>query len=116
MRPVFRDSVLLSGRAVGGTFYRENASEPYVTIPPALIITDSNGATWTLGHAGYIEVFNGRWPDWFWPVLRNDVPTGEHAKKIEYRRGKIRIWTRNGWRVWTEHKPGSMILAPGHFI
>ena len=29
-------------------------AEPYVSVPPALIITDSNGATWTLGFK-YVE-------------------------------------------------------------
>jgi hypothetical protein len=96
MPAVFKDSVLLRGRADGCAYYRENASEPYVEIPPAYIITESNGATWTLGseylQRGWIFEFN---------VLRNDIDTGEMASKIVYRGGKVRIFGVDGWRVWT---------------
>lgn len=96
MRAILRDSELLQGRADGAIYYRENATEPYVEIPPAYIITESNGATWTLG-AHYVQ--HG-WRFEF-SVLRNDVDTGELASRIVYQRGKVRIWTRNGWKIWT---------------
>lgn len=96
MKPAFKDSVLLRGRADGRTYYRENATEPYVEIPPAYIITETDGTTWTLGNhyvqRGWIFEFS---------VMRNDVDTDEVASKIVYQRGRIRIFGRDGWRVWT---------------
>jgi hypothetical protein len=62
---VLRDSQMLEGWGPGITkYYRENPTEEYVTVPPALIITDWSGANWTPGHK-YIDKFNGRWSDWF---------------------------------------------------
>jgi hypothetical protein len=108
-----RDSELLIGRAEGQTYYRENASENYVTIPPAFLITDTNGATWTLG-SEYIHT--GR--DWafYFNVRRNDVDTGEYAARIEYRNKQVRIWTKDGWKVWHERKRGSLSQAPGYWL
>lgn len=95
-RAVLVDSQLLIGRADGSKYYRENATEPYVESPPAYIITASDGSTFTLGSEylqhGWIFEFN---------VRRNDVDTGEFASKIVYQRGKVRIFGRDGWRVWT---------------
>lgn len=96
MRAILRDSELLHGRADGVTYWRENATEPYVEIPPAYIITDSSGATWTLG-MHFVQI-----GDRFeFSVMRNDMDTGELASRIVYQRGKVRIWTRDGWKVWT---------------
>jgi hypothetical protein len=80
-------------------------------VPPALIITDSNGATRTLG----TEYVNRGWAYYF-NVLRNDVDTGELAAKIEYQRGKVRIWTHSGWKVWTERRCVNFAAAPGYFV
>lgn len=96
MTAVFRDSQLLMGRAFGQAYFRANQTENYVEIPPAAVITDSEGATWTLGtqyeqHGAELQ-FN---------VLRNDVDTTEMASRVVYQRGKVRIFGRNGWRVWT---------------
>jgi hypothetical protein len=110
-RAILTDTEELVGRALGTTYHRSNATEPYVCIPPALIITDSNGATWTLGF-DYLEK---GWRYYF-SVLRNDIKTGEYAEKIEYRRGKVRIWTQDGWKVWTERKRKNFAAAPGYFI
>ena len=107
-----KDSELLQGRALGQTWTRENKTEAYVCIPPALIITDSNGATWTIG-SSYIE--GGYWA-FYYNVLRNDVDTDIFAAKIEYRGGKIRALTKDGWRVWTERRRGSMSAAPGYWL
>jgi hypothetical protein len=96
MKPAFQDSVLLKGRALQTTYYRENATRAYVSIPPALIITDSNGATWTLGF--HYVTARGQL---FFNVLRNDADTGELASNIEYRQGKIRIRCSDGTqKVW----------------
>lgn len=111
MRAVFKDSVLLKGRADGTIYYRENQTESYVEIPPAYIITESNGATWTLGsnyvQRGWIFEFS---------VMRNDVDTGEMASKIVYRGGKVKIFGAEGWRIWTERPRGSHSIAPGYWI
>jgi hypothetical protein len=96
VRAILRDSELLVGRADGATFRRENATESYVEVPPAYVITDSTGATWTLG-AHYIQ----RGATFEFGVMRNDVYVGEMASKIVYRRGKIRIFGADGWRIWT---------------
>jgi len=62
-----RDPVLLAGRALGQTFLREERSDKYVSIPPACVITDETGATWTFGK-DYDEV--GR--HYEFSVPRND--------------------------------------------
>lgn len=89
------DAHLLLGKIGGKTFRRENPSEAYVCVPPALLITDSDGGTFTLGgeyvQRGWVFEFN---------VLRNDVDTGEMASKIEYRGGIVRIFGVDGWRSW----------------
>lgn len=56
------DSHLLIGQIGGKTFRRENPSEAYVCVPPALMITDSDGGTFTLGgeyvQRGWVFEFN----------------------------------------------------------
>jgi hypothetical protein len=69
-------------------------SENYVSIPPALIITDEAGAIWTLGFivgpvSGGEFTFN---------VLRNGVDTGEFANRIERRKNEIWIYGDEGWK------------------
>lgn len=90
------DAHLLIGRALGQTWRRENVTEPYVCIPPALIITDSDGATWTFGFN-----FNA---DGEINVLRNDVDTGEFASRIEYRGGVVRIFGKSRWRSFSRNR------------
>jgi hypothetical protein len=90
------DDHLLIGRANGVTYRRENKTEAYVVIPPAYIITDSDGGTWTFGTEfnTYGEI----------NVLRNDVDTGEFAQKIEYRKGIVRLFGREGWRSFSRSR------------
>ena len=112
MRPVFKDSELLIGSALNVTYERENATQPYVSVPPALIVTDSNGATWTLGFE-YLQK-NGQF---YFNVLRNDKNTGEFASNIEYRKGRIRIRCSDGtMKTWTERPQGSKSLSPGYWV
>jgi hypothetical protein len=91
---------LLSGRLDGVRYERVNPSDSYTTIPPAWLITDSDGAVWGLGTEyvykgdGYME-FN---------VLRNDVDTGEIAERIEYRNGLVRIFGSAGWRTFSRSR------------
>jgi len=69
-------------------------TESYVSVPPALIITDETGAVWTLGFK-FGEAPNG---EFAFNVLRNGIETGEVASRIERRNGRIRIFTRQGWK------------------
>jgi hypothetical protein len=74
-------------------------TEEYVSSPPALIIMDETGAVWTLGFA------RGAGPhgEFAFDVLREGMPTGEFASRIERRKGRIRCYTRSGWKVWNGH-------------
>lgn len=84
------DDHLLIGRAGGVTYRRENKTEAYVVIPPAYIITDADGGTWTFGtEFNSLGEIN---------VLRNDINTGEFASRIEYRRGVVRLFGKVGTR------------------
>jgi len=88
-----RSKGLLVGKALGTVYRRENRTEPYVCIPPALVITDSDGSTWTMGfryreHQGQYE----------FSVLKNDIDTGEFASRIEYRDGTVKIFGQYGWK------------------
>jgi len=75
-----------------------HVTEAYVSIPPALQITDAEGAIWTLGfdyderewRAGRFE----------YDVVRNGRMTGEFARTIEFRAGKVIIWGADGRRTW----------------
>jgi hypothetical protein len=73
-------------------------TEPYVSIPPALVIRDSEGATWTLGFDyDEREWRGGRYE---YDIVRNGRKTGEFGRVIEFRRGKVRIFGAEGWRTW----------------
>lgn len=75
-------------------------TENYVSCPPALIITDERNDVWSLG---FQTAPRGKSPDgeFAFNVLRNGMETGEAASRIERRNGRIRIFTRDGWRRWT---------------
>ena len=73
---------------------QKHITENYVSVPPALTITDETGAIWTLG-------FNfGKAPkgEYAFNVLRNGVSTGHFASRIERRKNEIWIFTINGWK------------------
>jgi hypothetical protein len=74
-------------------------TESYVSVPPALTITDERGAVWTLGMQ---TAPRDRSPDgeFAFDVLRNGVFTGEVASRIERRAGVVRIFGRDGWKRW----------------
>lgn len=73
---------------------QQHVTEEYVSVPPALTITDETGAIWTLGFR------TGRAPrgEFAFNVLRNGLETGKVASRIERRRGQIRIFTATGWK------------------
>jgi len=90
------DDHLLIGRANGVVYRRNDKTESYVVIPPAYIITDSDGGTWTFGTEFnvYGEI----------NVLRNDIDTGEFAQRIEYRKGVVKLFGRGGWRSFSRSR------------
>ncbi len=71
-------------------------TEAYVSIPPGLVIRDDEGALWTLGFD------QGEWRtgEYEYDVVRNGVPTGEHACRIEFRQRQVKIFGAAGWRTW----------------
>ena len=72
-------------------------TEAYVSIPPALVIRDNEGALWTLG----FDQGGWRTGEFEFDVVRNGKKTGEHACRIEFRGGRIRIYGAERWRIWT---------------
>ena len=75
-------------------------TEEYVSTPPALLITDERGDVWTLG-TSYGKMSDAPSGEFSFNVLWNGRETGEFASRIERRHGKIRIFTRYGWKRWT---------------
>jgi hypothetical protein len=76
-------------------------TESYVSIPPALTITDSWGNIWTLGtqFSRMDDAPNG---EFAFNILRNGIEMGVSGSRIERRNGKIRVFTRQGWLTWNE--------------
>jgi hypothetical protein len=72
----------------------------YVSVPPALTITDESNTVWTLGFnsTGERGVSRG---EFCYDVLRNGMPVGEFANRIERRGKHIRIFGPQGWKRWT---------------
>jgi len=79
---------------------QQHVTENYVSVPPALTITDEYGAVWTLGMkvAPKHKAPDG---EFAFAVLRNGINTGEIASRIERRSGKVKIFTAEGWKTWT---------------
>lgn len=97
MKAALTDSELLTGRALGETWTRENRSEADVEIPPALIITAPDGKTFTLG----FKYQAGKSLDMEFNVLVDDRDSGEFASKIVMKGGTIAIYGSAGWRTWS---------------
>lgn len=73
-------------------------TENYVSSPPALWIVDETNTTWTLG-------FNpGEGPrgEFSFNVLRDGRNTGVWASRIERRNRRIRCFTKDGWKTWSD--------------
>lgn len=91
---------LLSGKVMGTRYERINVSENGTEIPPAYLITDSEGGCWSLGNEyackrdGYLE-FN---------VLRDDVDMDVVAEKIVYKEGRVWIFGSDGWKHWSYNR------------
>jgi hypothetical protein len=81
-------------------------TEEYVSSPPALHIFDEKGHVFTLATdeppqpdlaARGEYTFAVNWS----PTGNQVINTGTWASRIERRHGKIRAFTRQGWRTWT---------------
>ena len=79
---------------------QQHITESYVSSPPALTITDERGNVWALG-TEYLRQSDAPNGEFAFNILRNGRETGEYASRIERRGGKIRIFTRQGWKHWT---------------
>jgi hypothetical protein len=78
---------------------QRHITENYVSVPPALTITDEVGAVWTLGFKTAPKDLSPE-GEYAFNVLRDGIDTGEIASRIERRGGRIRIFTRHGWKRW----------------
>ena len=78
---------------------QRHVTDNYVSVPPALTITYERGDVWTLGFA---QAPWGLCPDgeFAFDVLRNGRNVHEIASRIERRDGKVRVFTRHGWKIW----------------
>lgn len=74
-------------------------TESYVSSPPAARVTDERNDVFALGYAYQVQR-DAPHGEYAFNVLRNGFDTGEFASRIERRNGKIRIFTRNGYKVW----------------
>jgi hypothetical protein len=77
------------------TFVTEN----YVSSPPALIVVNEKGEVFTLGFQRG-QIFDGPRGEYCFDILKDGEPTGIIGSRIERRNGKIRVFTRGGWRIW----------------
>lgn len=78
---------------------QQHVTESYVSVPPALTITDEVGAVWTVGLATATPDQSPR-GEFAFDVLRDGEPAGVIASRIERRNGKVRAFTKRGWLVW----------------
>jgi hypothetical protein len=79
------------------TFITEN----YVSSPPALWIHNERGDVFTLGAARLMYQADAPQGEFAFEIMKNGSNTGTFASRIERRNGKIRAFTRQGWRTWT---------------
>lgn len=75
-------------------------TDAYVSSPPAAVIIDEYGAHWTLGFQ-FARMDDSPHGEFAFNILRNGLDTGEFASRIERRNGRVRIFTRQGWKTWT---------------
>lgn len=76
---------------------QQHITEGYVSVPPALTITDEAGGLWMLGPRAKPAPRG----EYAFHVLRDGIDTGEVASRIERRRNRLRIFTSRGWKWYT---------------
>jgi len=81
---------------------QQHITENYVSVPPALTITDEGGNIWALAvGTSYAPKHKSPDGEFALPVLCNGVDMQEIASRIERKGGKIKIFTCDGWKTWT---------------
>lgn len=77
-------------------------TEGYVSSPPALFITNSQNQVFTLSERmGSVWDGNKVMGEFVFEVLANGNRTGVFASRIEMRNGKVRVFTKTGWKNWS---------------
>jgi hypothetical protein len=74
-------------------------TENYVSSPPAAWVHDERGDVFTLG-TEYQQQRDAPNGEFSFSIIRNGHQTGEWGSRIERRNNKVRIFTRQGWKVW----------------
>lgn len=80
---------------------QKHITENYVSIPPALTITDQMGAVWTLGFKVATKEQSPE-GEFAFNVLRDGIDMHEIASRIERRNNQIKIFTKDGWKKWNQ--------------
>lgn len=81
---------------------QSHVTENYISVPPALHLTDGVGAVWTLGFKmAPKELSPGG--EFAFPVLRDGVYIGEIASRLELKNGRVRVFTKDGWKQWSRN-------------
>lgn len=74
-------------------------SESYTSVPPARYIFDSQGNVFQFGLA-YQDERERPQGHYAFNVLLNEHQTGEFASQIEKKDGRVRIFTKQGWKYF----------------
>ena len=75
-------------------------TENYVSSPPAAWVHDERGDVFTLG-TEYQQQRDAPNGEYSFSIIRNGKQTGAWGSRIERRNGKVRAFTRQGWRTWS---------------
>lgn len=71
-------------------------TDSYVSVPPALYVTDTGNNVWTFGFkTAHPE--DSPYGEFAFNVLRNGKDTGHIASRIEIRGSRVRVLTKKGW-------------------
>jgi hypothetical protein len=74
-------------------------TENYVSIPPALRIVDDTGGLWTFGFELAHKDLSPE-GEFAYNVIRDGIDMHIIASRIERHQGKIRVFTKQGWKRW----------------
>jgi len=99
------DKHQLVGTIDNVAYVRANKTEPYVCIPPAFIITDSDGAAWSLSEDRPPNGNLVHHGEFQFKVMRNDFNIDDmYATRIEYRNGVITIYGDYGKKQFSRNR------------
>lgn len=76
-------------------------TEAYVSSPPACWIHDERGDVFTLGTDHGERLFDDPRGEYSFAIMHNGHHTGTYGSRIERRNGKIRVFTKQGWKIWS---------------